>query len=85
MGTLIILAAIGVIILWVFIALEFKGIAEMKGHDSMRYFWWTFILGPIGMLMVIALPQETKDSVIVYRDEPFDVKLNFVLYEIYYS
>ena len=44
------------ILLSIAIAIEFQNIASMKGHDSRRYFWWTFFFLPIGALMVIALP-----------------------------
>lgn len=46
---------IGLLVLF-FVAGEFQEIAEMKGHESRRYFWWTFLTGVPGMLMVIALP-----------------------------
>lgn len=46
------------IIIWGFVAREFQSIAALKGHDEMKYFWWTFLLGPVGMMMVIALPQQ---------------------------
>ncbi len=57
MEVLIILGSIAAIVLWVFVALEFRKIAAMKGHDEAKYFWWTFFMGPVGMLMVVALPQ----------------------------
>ena len=44
------------------IARRFADIAEMKGHEGNTYFWFTFLLGVVGMLMVIALPVETKDE-----------------------
>ena len=66
---LIVLGAIAVIVLWYFVAREFKRIAAMKGHDEARYFWWTFLLGPVGMLMVVALPQETKAPEEIKSDE----------------
>ena len=44
------------------IAKKFADIAEMKGHEGNTYFWFTFLLGVVGMLMVIALPVETKDE-----------------------
>lgn len=40
----------------VFAAFEFYSIAKMKGHDNPKYFWWSFLLGPVGWMMVIALP-----------------------------
>lgn len=58
----IILGAIAYLALWYFIGAEFRRIAAMKGHDEARYFWWTFLLGPVGMLMVIALPCENRPA-----------------------
>ena len=44
------------------IAKKFEEIAEMKGHIGSTYFWYTFIFGLVGMLMVIALPVKTKEE-----------------------
>ena len=44
------------------IAKQFAAIAEMKGHNGDTYFWFTFIFGIIGMLMVVALPAETNGN-----------------------
>lgn len=60
MEVLIILGSIAAIVLWVFVALEFRNIAAMKGHNEAKYFWWTFFIGPVGMLMVVALPQRIE-------------------------
>ena len=54
----------------IFVAKEFEHIADMKGHDGRRYFWWTFFLGPVGMLMVIALPVVNKKE--VRAEDDFD-------------
>lgn len=62
MEALIFLGSIAVIVLWVFVAREFRKIAAMKGHDEAKYFWWTFFMGPVGMLMVVALPQRIEAS-----------------------
>ena len=53
-----------IISLWVdyLIAKKFMEIAEMKGHDGGSYFWWTFLAGPVGMAMVIALPYIGKSD-----------------------
>ncbi|MBR3792229.1 MAG: hypothetical protein IKK18_05970 [Clostridia bacterium] len=37
-------------------ALEFSAIASKKGYDDAKYFCYPFLLGIIGMLIVIALP-----------------------------
>lgn len=65
MEALIILGAVVVITIMYFVAVEFRRIAAMKGHDEAKYFWWTFLLGVVGMLMVVALPQgdRTTDEV----------------------
>ena len=55
-------AVVGIIVC-ASVASEFRRIATMKGHDEAKYFWWTFFLGPVGMLMVIALPQKTNEPV----------------------
>lgn len=38
------------------VATEFADIAVMKGYTQRKYFWYTFFLGIVGMLMVVALP-----------------------------
>lgn len=71
MEAIIILGAITVIILQYFIGKEFRRIASMKGHGEARFFWWTFLCGPIGMLMVTALPDQSavSSAAPVIRDE----------------
>ena len=69
MEALIVLGAILVIVLWYFVGKEFQRIAAMKGHEETRYFWWTFLMGPVGMMMVIALPQKAAAPEEVKPDE----------------
>ncbi len=38
-----------------FIAHTFYEIAQMKGHNERKYFWWSFV-GLPGWFMVVALP-----------------------------
>ena len=45
------------------IAGKFSDIAEMKGHEGSTYFWFTFLFGFVGMLMVIALPNITIKNI----------------------
>ena len=59
---LYILAFIVVVAVSIRVAREFATIAEMKGHDETKYFWFTFLLGIVGMLMVIALPDKGKSD-----------------------
>lgn len=73
MEILIIFGAIAAIALSYLVATEFRRIAAMKGHDEARYFWWTFLFGPVGMLMVIALPNEARTPDSVKPDELPDI------------
>ncbi len=62
-GMMILLYILGFIVAFavsISVAREFVTIAEMKGHDGTKYFWFTFFLGIVGMLMVIALPDKRK-------------------------
>ena len=59
MGGTIILGAVAFIILWYFVAKEFEQIAAMKGHPETKYFWWTFLMGAVGIFMVVALPNSS--------------------------
>ncbi len=49
-----------ILIVWIAVqaisALQFGAIAEMKGHKSSTYFWFSFLFGPAGWVMVAALP-----------------------------
>ena len=69
MNGLLVLGALAYLVLWYFIAVEFRRIAAVKGHDEARYFWWTYLVGPIGMLMVVALPNVSRIGVNVGSDE----------------
>lgn len=55
-----IIAIVVAVIINYFVAKQFSNIAEMKGHKDNKYFWYTFILGIVGMLMVVALPNDSK-------------------------
>ena len=44
------------------ISLRFSEIAEMKGHADRSYYWYVFLLGVLGILMVIALPDIASRS-----------------------
>lgn len=44
------------ILIYILIAVEFSGIAELKGHYSKKYLVYSIFFGPVGWLMVIALP-----------------------------
>ena len=38
------------------IAMEFYRVAEMKGYTQKKYLWLPFLLGAVGYMLVIALP-----------------------------
>lgn len=59
MEFLIFLGSVLTIILAFAIAKEFERIAEMKGYEEKRYFWWSFLLTVAGWAMVIALPDRS--------------------------
>jgi len=56
------------IIIWYSVAQQFQRIAAMKGHNEIKYLWWSFFLGPAGWLMVVALPDRAQ-AVYYYNDE----------------
>lgn len=53
--------AISLILIRTTISIEFCEIAEKKGY-SRRYFWYPFLLGITGYLLIIALPNQTADN-----------------------
>ena len=57
---LLVLAA--AITFWYFVGKEFEQIAGKKGHYDKKYFWWTFFAAPIGIGMVIALPDRAAEA-----------------------
>lgn len=62
MGFLMFLVAVAYIVLDWFIGKEFANIAAMKGHTEAKYFWWSFLMGPVGYAMVIALPTVSNQT-----------------------
>ncbi len=59
---------IGIAIAFV-VASEFASIANEKGYDGTKYFWYTLFLGIIGALMVIALPDRNSKLNIVHTSK----------------
>lgn len=55
-GVLIFFAAIVVLALAILIAKEFAFAAREKGYGEEKYFWYSFLFGIVGWLIVIALP-----------------------------
>lgn len=55
MEIFIVIAIVYFMISW-FIAGEFEEIASKKGYNEKKYFWFPFLFGIAGYLMVVALP-----------------------------
>ena len=64
------LSAVVLLIADYFIAAEFSQIAEMKGYSERKYFWFTFLFGIAGMLMVVALPLKDNKTTQYRETEP---------------
>lgn len=64
MGFLIFLGAVVLLIIEYIIAAEAMYAAELKGYSEKKYFWYTFIFGVIGILLVIALPDRATPTVV---------------------
>ena len=67
--SVIILTAVISLLISVIAALEFRNIAEMKGHTDGKYFIWCFLFGPAGWAMVIALPDRNSAQTVLNRPQ----------------
>ena len=76
MGFLIFLGIVIGIVVCFMVASEFAEIANKKGYDGAKYFWYTFFLGIIGALMVIALPNRNSNINIVHNTSHTDKENN---------
>ena len=45
------------------IADAFYDSAQEKGYDSKKYFWYSFLFGLVGYLLVISLPDKTATTI----------------------
>lgn len=70
MEAVIFIAAILEIVVAYFAAKEFERIASDKGYASKKYFWWAFLIGFIGIPMVIALPDRRGGAGAASADLP---------------
>lgn len=61
MGLVIVLTVVVLIISYI-IADEFLTIAICKGYNDRKYFWFCFLFGIAGYLMVVALPTKNGES-----------------------
>lgn len=53
-----------------YIAKQFAGAAEQKGYYQSKYFWICFLLGFIGYLLVIALPDRGTSTKTISDELP---------------
>ena len=56
------------IVSW-FAAGEFFTIAEDKGYHDKKYFWWTFLILPVGALLIVAMPDRGMEQRAVVNDD----------------
>lgn len=56
MEVAIFLGILVALVIGVIISLEFSNIAADKGYVGDKYFWYPFLFGIFGMLIVVALP-----------------------------
>ena len=70
MGAAIAIAGIAGIVVAYFAAKEFELIAKYKGYADEKYFWWTFLVGFVGIPMVIALPDRRGGTGAASADLP---------------
>ena len=63
----VLILAVLLFVMWL-IAAKFSAIAEEKGHYG--YFWWVFIFGIIGMILVAALPDRARMIIKDVEDKP---------------
>ena len=70
MAFLIILGSI--LLLWILylIAKEFYKVAQEKGYSEKKYLWLPFLLGMIGYLLVIALPDRGNIPKVINDELP---------------
>lgn len=57
-GLVLVYLIVLVVAIWIgwYIAKQFEEVAQKKGHTQKKYFWMCFLLGAVGYLLVIALP-----------------------------
>lgn len=66
MGLIFVLVILGLMISYI-IADEFSTIASIKGYNDRKYFWYCFLFGIAGYLMVIGLPIKKTDNTSQYN------------------
>ena len=53
--------------IWVlhYVANQFYRVACEKGWDERKFYWLSFLLGPVGWLLVVALPDRNPPKTVV--------------------
>lgn len=72
MGYLLLIIAVCALMLWVLylIAKEFYKAAQAKGYSEKKYLWLPFLLGAVGYMLVIALPDRGNTPKVVSDELP---------------
>ena len=73
MGILVIVYLIVLaLLIWLdwYIAKQFEEVAQKKGHTQKKYFWLCFLLGAVGYLLVVALPDRGRSQQFVDDEIP---------------
>ena len=68
----LVIAAIVALIINGIIAMEFQFAATEKGYDEKKYFWYSFLFGALGGLIVIALPNKKQSTNTEANPSSFD-------------
>ena len=59
------IALYALILLGIYISRQFEGAAKDKGYEGKQYFWLTFLLPIVGMLLVAALPSKNVNEALM--------------------
>ena len=60
------------LLIWLdwYIAKQFEEVAQKKAHTQKKYFWLCFLLGAVGYLLVVALPDRGNAQQIASDELP---------------
>ena len=66
------LIAVAALVINIIFCVKFKNCAEEKGHNGNAYFWVCFFFGPIGYILVAALPDINAKYLVCELSEKVD-------------